>query len=206
MGTIRAIDFHQHLWPEPFVRALLARRQPPRLVRSGGELRLVVAHEPESRVDLQAHDPDVRLERLERDGVGAAVISISSPIGVEALPGEEALALVQRRSAADAILHRRVAARHCGGEPGARRLADAAFAEQLVRYGALTSKATLELDLERRAAAGVRATLEARSAELERAREMLDVVWSSRSWRLTSPLRLAGQALRDRVRRRGRAG
>jgi hypothetical protein len=95
MAGAHGIDFHQHLWPEAFVRALLARERPPRLVRAAGDVRLVVDHEPDSVVDLRAHDLAARLGRLERDGVKAAVISISSPVGVEALPADEALALVQ---------------------------------------------------------------------------------------------------------------
>src|SRR4051812_45673043 len=85
------IDFHQHLWPEPFVRELLGRSDPPMLVREGGETVLHTRHEPACPVDLAVHDVGERLARLDRDGVSAAVISISSPLGVEALPEDDAL-------------------------------------------------------------------------------------------------------------------
>jgi 6-methylsalicylate decarboxylase len=88
------IDFHQHLWPEPFVRALFARTSPPQLVRDGGDVLLVVSHEPPSAMDLSVHELDVRLSQLDRDGVAAAVVSISSPVGVEALPADHARALL----------------------------------------------------------------------------------------------------------------
>jgi len=57
---------------------------------------------------------------------------------VPSLGGAEALELVERRTAADAVLYERIARRFAGGEEAARRLADAAFAEQLVRYGSFT--------------------------------------------------------------------
>jgi hypothetical protein len=96
--------------------------------------------------------------------------------------GTETLQLLERRSAADAILYERLASRFCGGEEGARELAGAAFAEQLVRFGSFTSSAAPELEAERRAHA--------------QTREQLDTLVRSRSWRLTSPLRRVRQATR----------
>ena len=32
------IDIHQHLWPEPLLRALAQRREPPMLLRTGARL------------------------------------------------------------------------------------------------------------------------------------------------------------------------
>jgi 6-methylsalicylate decarboxylase len=63
-------DLHQHLWPEPLVRALEQRREPPRLIRSRLETR-----EGEFDADLSAHDPARRLELLDRDGIDVAVLS-----------------------------------------------------------------------------------------------------------------------------------
>jgi hypothetical protein len=60
-------------------------------------------------------------------------------VPVPSFGGTATLQLLEQRSAADAILYRRLASRSSGGEEGARELADTAFAEQLVRYGAFTS-------------------------------------------------------------------
>ena len=48
--------------------------------------------------------------------------------------------LTEPRSAADTILYRRMAARVHGGEEGACRLADAALADQMVRYDAFRAE------------------------------------------------------------------
>ena len=53
--------------------------------------------------------------------------------------GPTALELLERRSAADATLYRHVVARFEGDETRARKFADAALADGLVRYGAFTS-------------------------------------------------------------------
>jgi predicted TIM-barrel fold metal-dependent hydrolase len=84
------VDLHQHLWPEPFVSALSARRTPPRIERRDGDLWLELAFEPGGPVSAACHDPEQRLRLLDADEVDAAVISISTPLGVEALPEEEA--------------------------------------------------------------------------------------------------------------------
>jgi predicted TIM-barrel fold metal-dependent hydrolase len=68
---MRSYDVHQHLWPEPLIRALEQRSEPPRLRGSVLEL----TEEGPSEVDLRAHLPERRLELLDRDGVDVAVIS-----------------------------------------------------------------------------------------------------------------------------------
>jgi len=50
--------------------------------------------EPEYRFTLDLHDPEIRRNRLDRQGIDRAVIAISSPIGIEWLPGDEALELL----------------------------------------------------------------------------------------------------------------
>ena len=67
----RVVDVHQHLWPEPFVHALEGRREPPRL--RGNRLELSV--EGAFEVELRDHEPDVRLEVLDRFGIDVAVVS-----------------------------------------------------------------------------------------------------------------------------------
>jgi hypothetical protein len=129
---------------------------------------------------------------------------------VPLLGGTATLDLLERRSAADAILYRRVASRFVDGDEQARSLADSAFAEQLVRYGEFTSTAVVELEDERRALAVLtaevederrrhaqtRAQLQACSEGLARSTATLETLTRSRSWRLTSPLRRARGALR----------
>src|SRR5689334_20911332 len=81
-----AIDVHQHLWPPTLIEALRARRRPPRL--RGWTLEL--EGEPDYRVDPWDHDVDLRLEQAIGDGLGRALISLSSPLGIELLPADEA--------------------------------------------------------------------------------------------------------------------
>src|SRR4051794_1399887 len=80
------IDVHQHLWPGPFLDALRARREPPRL--SGWTLELPGAAPFE--VDPAAHDVARRAAAAEDDLVGVAV---SAGLGLDRLPAPEAAAL-----------------------------------------------------------------------------------------------------------------
>ncbi|MEZ0166336.1 amidohydrolase [Kineococcus sp. LSe6-4] len=83
-------DCHQHLWPAAFLDALRARRTPPFL--DGWTLHL--AGEAPCPVDPAAHDVARRAARERRDGTARALLSLSSPLGVEHLPGEEAAPLL----------------------------------------------------------------------------------------------------------------
>jgi hypothetical protein len=73
------VDFHQHLWPEPFVRALERRSVPPRLVGS----RLDLAREGSFEIDLGAHALDRRLALLDEAGIDVAVVSLPPTLEVE---------------------------------------------------------------------------------------------------------------------------
>lgn len=77
-------DLHQHLWPEPFVAALRARRAPPSL--SGAVL---TTCEGRFEIDLGAHDPEERLRMLDRDGIDVAVLSLQPTLGLAALAETE---------------------------------------------------------------------------------------------------------------------
>ncbi|HJS94118.1 MAG TPA: hypothetical protein VJ741_07625 [Solirubrobacteraceae bacterium] len=81
-----AIDVHQHLWPRALIAALRARRRPPRM--RGWTLEL--AGEPDYRVDPIDHDVDVRVAQAVGDGLDLALVSLSSPLGIEGLPADEA--------------------------------------------------------------------------------------------------------------------
>ena len=85
-----SIDIHQHLWPEPLLRALERRREPPMLLRSGRGWALRLAGEAEALVDLEDHDPDRRAALAATDGFDRVLIAPSVPLGIEGLPAGEA--------------------------------------------------------------------------------------------------------------------
>ena len=85
-----SIDIHQHLWPEPLLRALAQRHAPPMLVRTGTGWTLRLLGAPEATIDLGDHDPDRRAALANADGLGRVLIAPSVPLGIEALPGAEA--------------------------------------------------------------------------------------------------------------------
>jgi len=88
-------DVHQHLWPEQLVAALTGRREPPCLRRCGRTWVLRLRDEPECPFDPAEHDPDARATLLARDGLRAALLAISSPLGIESLPPGEAEPLLR---------------------------------------------------------------------------------------------------------------
>jgi 6-methylsalicylate decarboxylase len=79
-----SIDIHQHLWPEPFRAALLARREPPYL--DGDE---IVIREGRFPADPDNDDPAARLQLLDRDGIDVAVLSLQPTLGVDELGEDE---------------------------------------------------------------------------------------------------------------------
>ncbi len=88
------IDVHQHLWTEPLIDALARRGTPPFVRRSDGLTMLHSAGEQPYVIDLAAEAPDRRAALVHADGLDLALIAISSPIGIEALPREPALELI----------------------------------------------------------------------------------------------------------------
>jgi len=90
-----AIDIHQHLWPEPFLRALSLRREPPMLLRRDAGWAIRLRGEAEAPVDLADHDPDRRAALVRADGLDRALVAPSVPLGVEALPAGEAEPLLE---------------------------------------------------------------------------------------------------------------
>jgi hypothetical protein len=79
-------DIHQHIWPAPLVDALRRRAQPPRLT----DWTLLTAGEPPYQADPAAHDVTMRLAQAAADGIDLAVVSLSSPLGIEYLPAADA--------------------------------------------------------------------------------------------------------------------
>jgi 6-methylsalicylate decarboxylase len=59
-----------------------------------GDMWLELAFEPAGAIRAAYHDPERRLAVLDAGGIDTAVISISTPVGVEALPEDEARPLL----------------------------------------------------------------------------------------------------------------
>jgi len=83
-----AVDVHQHLWTPAFVDALRRRTTAPRL--DGWTLHL--DGEPAYEVDPADHDLAGRLA-LNAD-LDLALVSLSSPLGIESLPPEDAWPII----------------------------------------------------------------------------------------------------------------
>ena len=84
------VDVHQHLWPEALVEALRRRSRPPRL----DGWTLLTGSEPPFEVNPADHDAGQRARQADRDGIGLAVIGLSSPLGIEYLMPDEAAPLL----------------------------------------------------------------------------------------------------------------
>ncbi len=84
-------DCHQHLWPAAFIDALRSRSTPPMLtgwtLRCGGEAPYAV--------DREAHDVETRRRNEAAEGNDRVLVSLSSPLGIEHLPFDEARQLIE---------------------------------------------------------------------------------------------------------------
>jgi 6-methylsalicylate decarboxylase len=89
------VDVHQHLLSEPLIEELGRRRRPPKLVCSSGGWTFRVAGEPESLLPRVAIDVARRGEELHRDEIDRALVALSTALGIETLPAEEALPLLE---------------------------------------------------------------------------------------------------------------
>jgi hypothetical protein len=88
------LDVHQHIWTGPLLEALEARRSLPFVRRIDG---LTVLHSMDEQpyvIDVPAESPARRAALVHHDGLDLALIALSSPIGIEALPRDEANALI----------------------------------------------------------------------------------------------------------------
>jgi len=88
-------DVHQHLLGQPLIAALARRRRPPALVRRRGGWTFRLAGEADSVLPVEATDVQLRHDALRRDGVDRALLALSSALGIETLPGDEALPLLE---------------------------------------------------------------------------------------------------------------
>ena len=82
MSLMQRVDVHQHLWPAQLVDALRARSKPPYL----RDWTLTTAGEPPYEVDPQDHDPK---RRADLDPDTRIIMSLSTPLGIEALDPHE---------------------------------------------------------------------------------------------------------------------
>jgi hypothetical protein len=84
------IDVHQHMWPADLIDALRRRRTPPLL----DDWTLKLPGEPDFLVSPADHDVRLRTDLAHEDGLGLVLLSLSSPLGIESLPYEEAQPLL----------------------------------------------------------------------------------------------------------------
>ncbi|MEV0615481.1 amidohydrolase [Nonomuraea sp. NPDC050404] len=110
-----SIDLHQHLWTPEFVAALRARTAPPRL----DGWTLILDGEPPYEVDPADH------EHRDTTGLELALVSMSSPLGIEFLPPEESWPLIDAHHDGALALGEPfgVWAATCHSEPDPERLA-----------------------------------------------------------------------------------
>jgi 6-methylsalicylate decarboxylase len=88
------VDLHQHVWTTPLLDALARRDHLPFVRRAGGLTVLHGGGELPYVIDTAAESADRRAALLEADGVLRAVVALSSPIGIEALPHDVAAQLI----------------------------------------------------------------------------------------------------------------
>src|SRR5579875_3822161 len=86
-----AVDVHQHVLPPELIEVLRRRSDPPRV--RGWELKL--PGEPAYQLTPEDHDIELRRARADRDGLGLALLSLSSVWGVEQLAPVEAAELIE---------------------------------------------------------------------------------------------------------------
>ncbi|GGO65339.1 amidohydrolase family protein [Nonomuraea cavernae] len=110
------IDVHQHLWTGSFVEALRARTSPPYL----DGWTLILDGEPPYEVDPADH------ASRDTTGLELALVSLSSPLGVESLPPEESWPLIDAYHEGALGLGRPFGAwaATCHSEPDPGRLAE----------------------------------------------------------------------------------
>jgi hypothetical protein len=82
------VDVHQHLWPADLIEALRARNRPPML----RDWTLHLDGEPPYQVKPDDHDVEAR---ALTDHGRLALVSLSSPLGLEDLPVDEAGAVLE---------------------------------------------------------------------------------------------------------------
>ena len=86
-----AIDLHQHLWPEAFAGAAAQ----PDVCAVPARFDAVHRHRAAVRRPIRPTTTSTRRIALDRDaGIGLACVSLSAPLGIETLPRDDAVALI----------------------------------------------------------------------------------------------------------------
>jgi predicted TIM-barrel fold metal-dependent hydrolase len=88
MTAAGVIDVHQHIWPIEFIEALRRRRTSPRMV----DWTLLLDGEPP--YEVQPADHDLAARRVLETGTALALVSLSCALGIEGLPRDEAIGLI----------------------------------------------------------------------------------------------------------------
>jgi 6-methylsalicylate decarboxylase len=88
------VDVHQHIWTTPLLDALAARERLPFVRRADGLAVLHCAGEQAWAIDVASETAPRRAELARADGLDRVIVALSSPIGIEALPREEAEFLI----------------------------------------------------------------------------------------------------------------
>ncbi|MFL5864984.1 MAG: amidohydrolase [Solirubrobacteraceae bacterium] len=88
------IDIHQHVWTTPLLDGLAARACLPFVRRGDGLTVLHGGGELPYVIDTAAESAERRTQLLRADRVDLAVVALSSPIGIEALPHDMAGELI----------------------------------------------------------------------------------------------------------------
>jgi 6-methylsalicylate decarboxylase len=88
-------DVHQHLWSEPLVEQLAGRAELPFVRLERGLTVLYLSGERPYVIDRAAEAPARRAALVERDGLDRALLCLSSPVGIERLPREQAAPLLE---------------------------------------------------------------------------------------------------------------
>jgi predicted TIM-barrel fold metal-dependent hydrolase len=88
------VDVHQHIWTEPLLERLRGRQTMPLVRHRNGLTVLQSLAERPYVIDVEAEGAEHRARLVRHDGLDLALIAISSPIGIEALPRENALELI----------------------------------------------------------------------------------------------------------------
>jgi hypothetical protein len=88
------VDLHQHVWTTPLLDALARRDRLPFVRRDDGLTVLHGSGELPYVIDTAAESEHRRAQLLATDGLKRAVVALSSPIGIEALPHDVAAELI----------------------------------------------------------------------------------------------------------------
>lgn len=92
---MQQVDVHQHLLSEPLIDELARRQEPPILIRHRDGWTFRLGGEPDSVLSFDATNVALRAVEVRRENLDRALVALSSALGIETLPAEEALPLLE---------------------------------------------------------------------------------------------------------------